>query len=176
MGPMIVLSCSAARFGCGDPVEELIAVSGFDDSRQATRASSLEGPDEGAKPSYAPRLLLSSGAVIRPRRTAVTGPALRQLTRLPRQERYLEWIELARRLKWPEHVLVSVEGASSILCATSSPLAIEATFAGAQRASRIVVEEGETRAWVKGPAGSHVAEIVVPFSRSPHAFSAFAPS
>jgi len=92
-------------------------------------------------------------------------------TNLPRNIRYRKWCDLARQLGWPDRVSVSFDNGPPLTVISSSPLAVEAAFQGAKRARSIVVEESEPSC-LRGEAGGYVAEIVVPFSRSPHAFTA----
>jgi hypothetical protein len=166
------ISCSSAYGLGGDPLAAGIAWSGFDEPMDPNfRATSQNAPGEDESLHYAPRLVLSSGAAIRPRRTSLAGALLEELTRLPRKARYRHWRKVAERLGWPERVALSFDGGPPLTIPSSSPLAVEAAFQGASRTRRIVIEEGAA-AWLPGTEGHHIAEIVVPFSRTPHAFSA----
>ena len=167
---MSAVSCASAHWVSGDPVAAQLALTGFAEPMRATfPATSQPAPDEGGNTSYAPRLKISSGAVIRARRSALTGPSLEQLSRLSRKARYRYWCALAQQLGWPERVSLSFDDGPPLTILSSSPLGVEAAFQGAWRADRLVIEELSTGSPVG--TGNHAIEVVVPFARNPHGFS-----
>lgn len=96
--------------------------------------------------------------------------ALDVLAKLPRRERYERWRAIAKERAWPKLVSVAIGGGRPLVVPTSSPLAVEAAFEGAKGA--VVVEPAELSARVAG----HVADVAVPFARTPHAYSSLTPS
>jgi hypothetical protein len=171
-GWITAVSCSPANVLGEDPLAAAIALTGFDEPMGGHfQASSQPTLGERESVHYAKRLVLSTGATIRPRRTYLGGKPLEELTRLSGKARYLHWCGLADRLGWPERVALSAGGEPPLVLPTSSPLAVEAALQGAWRSQHILVEEADPSDWLAGPHGNHVAEIVVPFSRTPHAFT-----
>lgn len=173
LGRVIVVTSFSANALALDPLAAALALTGFAEPVDAAfqlperpRAT----PEDAPYPS--PRLVLSNGTSIRPRSTLLRGRALDELAATPRNERYGRWRKLAEQLAWGPCVGLSVDGGPSLVLDASSPLAVEAAFEGARQARAILVEEVDVSARIRGRSGHHVADVVVPFSRTPHAFSA----
>jgi hypothetical protein len=173
LGCLSVVSCSAARFLTGDPLASAIALSGFDRPvGTGCHGPRLSVPGESIEARYAPRLLLSSGAMLRPRRTCLEGDTLAQITTVSRRERFRRWRAMAEKHEWPEFVALSLDQGPPLLLSTSSPLALEAAFAGSRGTRTAVVEEAEMAAGIEHDGRHFVTDLLVPFARDLHAFSA----
>jgi hypothetical protein len=155
---VVFAACTAVSVPC-DPMAGPLAVMGF-----------AEGMDDVAAKAPA------NGAFVRTESTSLSEDELKSLTRLPRRERYARWLELAAEFDWPDRVAVAIDGRRPLVVPTSSPLAIEAAFEGSREARAIVVERADTSARIRGATGRHVADVTVPFSRHPHAFTSLKPS
>jgi hypothetical protein len=171
-GKLAVLSLASAAVLDRDAVAASLAQAGFDERVDpAFRAAAWGSPDEGDRVRFAPRLRLPSGGVVRPRRTTLTGEPLRRLAAAGRVERTIEWWRLARELGWPDAVSVSIDGGPSLHVPASSPLGIESLLEGIQHARSVLVEEPDVTARLSVEGRSYVADLVLPFARSPHAYS-----
>jgi hypothetical protein len=89
--------------------------------------------------------------------------------------RWSAWRSLAERLDWPRRITISIDGGPQLFVDSSSPLGVEAAFEGARGARRVLVADADVGGWLESNAGHHVTDIVVPFARSPHAFSSLEP-
>lgn len=172
VGKLAVLSLASAAVLERDAVAASLAQAGFDERVDpAFRAAAWGAPGESDRARFAPRLRLPSGGVVRPRRTTLTGEPLRRLAAAGRVERTIEWWRLARELGWPEAVSVSIDGAPSLHVPAWSPLGTESLLEGIQHAHSVLVEEPDVTARLSVEGASHVADLVLPFARSPHAYS-----
>ncbi len=172
VGKLTVLSLASAAVLDRDDLAASLAQAGFDERVDpAFRAAAWGASEEGDAVRFAPRLRLPSGGVVRPRRTTLTGEPLRRLAAAGRVERTIEWWRLARELGWPEAVSVSIDGAPSLHVPAWSPLATESLLEGIQHAHSVLVEEPDVTARLTADGTSYVADLVLPFARSPHAYS-----
>jgi hypothetical protein len=169
-----LFSFVAADVARGDRVSELLLQTSFRQAPLASfQGSALAESRElrDLRPREAIRL--ASGAVVRPRRTMLTGDALAALVVAQGAERYVRWQRLAREHGWPSLVRLRWEGEQPMLVPAASPLALEAVFerppAGA---TSLAVEDVAGLPWLVDEAGEHHAiELAVPFARSEHAWS-----
>ncbi|MBX3128161.1 MAG: lantibiotic dehydratase [Polyangiaceae bacterium] len=176
VGRLCVLNLTSADVLAGDTVVEQLLYTGFDERvAPGFRASAVMTESEHGPPKHREGLTLSTGAVVRARRTRVAGAHLAPLLAARGPARFALWQALAQRLRWPGRVTLSLDGGTPLLIDPSSPLALEAAFEGARSRAELVVQDADDSAWVQTPRGRHVADVAIPFARSPHAFSALAP-
>ena len=172
IGRMTVLSASSGAVLEHDQLGAWLAQAGFDEPVDPDfRAAALAAPAETGVMSYTPRVALSDGSAIRPRSTAITGAPLAELARADRAGRFAWWRNLAQRLGWPRRMALRVDGGQPFPVDAASPLAVEAALEGVGNARQLLVEEADASAWLAG----HVADVALPFARTPHAFSALRP-
>lgn len=98
-------------------------------------------------------------------------PVQCELNGLPRAERFARWLELANEQGWPKHVTVRIGDDRPLVVPARSPLAVEAAFEGAGE-SAVTIAPADASARIAG----HVADVAVPFARTPHIYSSLRPS
>jgi hypothetical protein len=165
--PWAVLSMGAANLQAHDPVARLLLMTGFHESPgRNQRAVDVPVASELASRRFTPRILLRHGAVLRRRRSLLSGE-LAALAGARGIERFHAWQGLARELDWPEELLVSTGAGEAIRIHRDSPLAVEAAFKGIWPDSPyLVVEEAGVDRGLSIPGmGNHVAELAIPFAR-----------
>lgn len=165
--PWAVLSMGAANLQAHDPVARLLLMTGFHESPgRNQRAVDVPVASELGSCRFTPRILLRHGAVLRRRRSLLSGE-LAALAGARGIERFHAWQELARELDWPEELMVSAGGGEAMRIHRDSPLAIEAAFKGIRPDSPyLAVEEvGVDRGLSIPGMGNHVAELAIPFAR-----------
>jgi len=173
VGRLSVMMLSSAYVLDQDAVAEQLLFTGFQERvGPAFRAAALVEPGEDDTPAHGPSHGLSMGVVIRARRTRLAGAPLARLLAGRGAARFAVWSALARELGWSRRVAVAIDGGPPLLLDPSSPLALEAALEGAGGARAMTVEDEDTGGWL---AGRYVADVVVPFSRRSHAFSALVP-
>lgn len=174
-GPLIALSLSSANALARDALAEQLGSTGFDEPVQpGSRASAWLHSNELLAPRYAPRLALADGPALRPRRTCLSGRSLARLGAARGWEAHREWQHLAEKVGWPTRLLLSRDGAAGLCVELSSPVALEAALEGVGSTALLIAEEPPTAEFLRGPEGNHVADLVCPFRREPHAFSGLA--
>jgi hypothetical protein len=177
VGRLVVVTLCAAYVLTDDLVAAQLLSTGFEEPTGSSfRASSALRPGEEDAPVHGGPWALSTGAVVRERRTCIVGPHLAPLlASTSASSRWSAWRSLAERLDWPRRITISIDGGPQLFVDSSSPLGIEAAFEGARGARRVLVADADVGGWLESDAGHHVTDIVVPFARSPHAFSSLEP-
>lgn len=171
---LLVLSpFSSSDVGAADVVAETLLRSSFRDAPVAQfRAVSLPVDGEVIAPRFTPRVRLPCGAVIRPRRTVITGDELAALLAGIGAQRYAVWCRLAESHRWPAYVTVQRDSGGMLAMPTTSPLALEAVLEGARSSTTMLIVQELDEPWLQLPDGSrHVVELGVPFARTRHAWS-----
>lgn len=171
----VALTCfSPANVGFSEPHLERLLLSSFREVSWLN--SALPTASEMARDRPSPALVLPSGNTIQLRRTFIHGAELSELVAAGRPQRYVLWRALARRHSWPPVVLVAVDGQTALPVVRDSPLAVEAVLRGiGDHTWLLSVDEPLDHTWHLDEKGqAHVFELIVPFSRRRHAWTALA--
>lgn len=145
-----------------DVITRRLMATSFDD--RSTEPAAV--PEAEARPDAA--LDPADDALPRPRATTLTAAEAEHLLAVRGAARFVRWQELVRRHGWSRWVRVSCGARPSLLVPTDGPLALEAVLEGAgagQERPAIVVEEVLDGAWLPGPSGHHLVELVLPVRR-----------
>ena len=170
--PVAVAFFSPLDVGGADPHVERHLLTSFREVPDFT-SERLPFSIELTRANASPRLRISSGDVIRSRRTVISGDLLRDLQRCSRAERFAWWQAEATRRGWPSLVLVGRDAMRPLAVVRDSPIALEAALEGIGEGIQfLTVEEPDERPWLTDKRGdAYIAEIVVPFLRTDHAWS-----
>jgi hypothetical protein len=170
--PLAVHSLTAALVDPGDHAQHLLLLSSLRTPPQIPRGDRLGFRDERTGGRHSPRVRLRGGAVVRTRRTAITGAELQALLACKSADRFARWQRLAADREWPALLLVRRDDEPALLVPRDSPLAIEALFEGAAACLHLHVEEFIDAAWISDNRGQrYVAELALPFVRRTHLWS-----
>jgi thiopeptide-type bacteriocin biosynthesis protein len=164
---------SSSDVAAEDALAEVLLRSSLRDAPVAQfHASSLPVASEVKQPRFTPRVHLPCRAVIRPRRTVITGPELESLLASTGTRRYALWCRLANSYGWPAYVSVQRDSGAMIAMPTTSPLALDAILEGARNAAGMLIVQELDDPWLELADGRrHVVELAVPFTRASHAWS-----
>jgi hypothetical protein len=171
--PFAVFCFASADIGARDRVARQLLWTAFQDAPEPNcRLTVL--PCEKDEPRFTPRICLPGGAVLRPRRTVLSGGRLNALARLNGLERYATWQQLAASYRWPGLLLIQRDDEPPMLVKSNSPLALESLFKGVgDHITSLIVGEVPGRPWLTDAHGRHyMAEIALPFARRAHSWSA----
>jgi hypothetical protein len=173
--PVGVFWFSSAAIASQDPISEQILWTSFQDNPMAIfRAATVPMPIELATPRFTPRILLPGKAVLRPRRTVLSGSILAELVTLDAIDLFARWQQLADEHSWSLLLYVQIEGKPPLLIPRDSPLALESLFKQDLRAQTdwLIVEEVADQPWLVDAQGQHyMAELAIPFARKVHGWS-----
>ncbi|WP_041233196.1 lantibiotic dehydratase [Cylindrospermum stagnale] len=173
--PVAVFWFSSAAVNARDPICEQLLWTTFQDSPRAIfRAATRIMPMELTTPRFTPRVRLPKGAIVRPRRTVLTGQTLAELAKLPGTERFAKWQQLVSQHNWPMLLFLQIEGKPSLLVHRDSPLALESFFKNdvQENTRSLIVEELVNQPWLVDSKGQHyMAELALPFARTEHGWS-----
>ncbi|MCB1745292.1 MAG: lantibiotic dehydratase, partial [Gammaproteobacteria bacterium] len=163
-----IVAPSAADLAGADPLGSLLLATGYGERWPGHQApSKLPVAEELETPRFTPRLCLPGGALLRPRRSLITGSRLRALIRARGADRFRLWQHLSATLGWPALLHLAFDDAEPLTLRRDSPLALEAAFKGATDARVLAVEEAESKPWIRDARGAgYVAEIALPYARS----------
>ena len=169
--PIAVLNASAADVQSGDPLVQVLLTT----SLGATPATSLHAGSllfahEMSGAYSSPAVELTGGAIVRTRRSVLSGTTAEALLRGGPAARFASWSGLARKHGWPELLMLRRPDGLALPLHRDSPIAVDALLQGAGDGF-LVVEDWPAEAWIEGPAGTHVAELAVPFLRERHIWS-----
>lgn len=170
--PLAVHSLTAAVVDPGDHAQHLLLLSSLRTPPQIPRGDRVAFHRELTGGRHSPRVRLRSGAVVRTRRTVLTGSDLQSLLTTRSSARFTRWQQLAADREWPALLLVRRDDEPTLLVPRDSPLAIEALFEGAAKCRHLHVEEFTDAAWISDNHGQrYVAELALPFVRRTHLWS-----
>jgi hypothetical protein len=172
--PIAVFWFSSANVVTSDPISAQLLRTSFQESFAAGfRASALPVDAEVNSPRFSPRIRLPGGAIMRPRRTVLSGRALEDLAQASAAERYAQWQQLAAKHQWPALLNLQREGEPPLLMRRDSPLALESILRGVRdHMKSLIVEELVGAPWLVGADGRrHLVEIALPFFRTAHGWS-----
>jgi hypothetical protein len=171
--PLAVFGFSSANVSVGDPLAEILFYTGFQERPISNVSASTIVSTELVTPHFAPRISLPGGAIIRPRRTVLSGRLLEELTHATPLERYTRWQQLATEQQWPTLLTLQIDEEPPLPIRRDSPLALEALFKSVRVQTRwLVVEELVDAPWLVDSEGQHyMAEIALPFLRAEHGWS-----
>lgn len=173
--PVAVFWFSSAAVNARDFIcEQLLWTTFQDNPRAIFRAATRTMPIELTAPRFTPRVRLPKGAIVRPRRTVLTGQTLAELAKLPGTERFARWQQLASEHGWPMLLFLQIEGKPSLLVHRDSPLALESFFKNDVQENQrsLIVEELVNQPWLVNSKGQHyMAELALPFARTEHGWS-----
>ncbi|MEH1869202.1 MAG: lantibiotic dehydratase [Nostoc sp.] len=173
--PVAVFWFSMAAVNARDPISEQLLWTTFQDNPMAIfRAATVPMPIELTVPRFTPRIQLPKEAIVRPRRTVLSGQVLAELAQLSGIERFARWQQLAAEYGWPMLLNLQIEDKPSLLLHRDSPLALECFFKkDLQKHTRsLIVEELVNQPWLVDAKGQHyMAELALPFARSEHGWS-----
>ncbi|AUT00073.1 hypothetical protein CLI64_06590 [Nostoc sp. CENA543] len=170
--PVAVFWFSSAAIANFDPICEQLLWTTFQDHPMAVfRAATQPMPIELTAPRFTPRVRLPKNAIVRPRRTVLSGQTLTELAQMPAIERFAKWQQLAATYGWPMLLNLQIAGQYSLLIHRDSPLAIESFFKKNLPAQTpwLIVEELVNQPWLVDSQGQHyMVELAIPFARSEH--------
>ncbi|WP_427159571.1 lantibiotic dehydratase [Aliinostoc sp. HNIBRCY26] len=170
--PVAVFWFSSAAIANFDPICEQLLWTTFQDNPMAVfRAATQPMPVELSTPRFTPRVRLPKNAIVRPRRTVLSGQTLTELAQMPAIERFAKWQQLAAEYGWPMLLNLQIAGQYSLLIHRDSPLAIESFFKKNLSAQTpwLIIEELVNQPWLVDSQGQHyIAELAIPFARSEH--------
>ncbi|MEH2073454.1 MAG: lantibiotic dehydratase [Nostoc sp.] len=173
--PVAVFWFSMAAVNARDPISEQLLWTTFQDNPMAIfRAATVPMQIELTTPRFTPRVQLPKEAIVRPRRTVLSGQVLAELTQLTGIERFARWQQLAAEYDWPMLLNLQIQDKPSLLLHRDSPLALESFFKkDLQKHTRwLIVEELVNQPWLVDSKGQHyMAELALPFARSEHGWS-----
>jgi hypothetical protein len=173
--PLLIIVPSAANIAADDPIVRALLIASFRARVLLPYPMSAISYDcELADPHWAPVVRLPTGAIVRWRRTCLSGVELERLIgKQSPSQRYIQWQKLAERYGWPALLTIRRDLAEPLLIPRDSPLALEAALVGSRNRTRlIVIEECETKPWLTGVDGKcFSAEIALPFERHRHFLS-----
>jgi hypothetical protein len=170
--PLAVHSLTAAVVNPGDHAQHLLLLSSLRTPPQIPRGDRVAFRSELTGGRHSPRVRLRGGAVVRTRRTVLTGADLQSLLTTKAATRFARWQRLAADREWPALLLVRRDDEPTLLVPRDSPLAIEALFEGASNCLHLHVEEFTDAAWISDNRGQrYVAELALPFVRRTHLWS-----
>lgn len=172
--PLAVFGFSAANVSGADPLAELLFYTSFQERPIANvAATAFPTSKELTDPYFSPRICLTSGAIIRPRRTVLNGTILEKLVQATPPKRYAYWQKLAKEYDWPELLNLQVDQESSLLLKRDSPLALEALFKSVRKQTQwLIIEELVDLPWLVDAQNQHyIAEMALPFLRAKHGWS-----
>ncbi|MEH2158437.1 lantibiotic dehydratase [Nostoc sp.] len=173
--PVAVFWFSLAAVNARDPISEQLLWTTFQDNPMAIfRAATVPMPIELTTPRFTPRVQLPKEAIIRPRRTVLSGQVLAELAKLDGIERFARWQQLAAEYGWPMLLNLQIEDKPSLLLHRDSPLALESFFKkDLHKHTRwLIVEELVNQPWLVDSKGQHyMAELALPFARAEHGWS-----
>ncbi|MEH2139259.1 lantibiotic dehydratase [Nostoc sp.] len=173
--PVAVFWFSLAAVNARDPISEQLLWTTFQDNPTAIfRAATLPMQIELTAPRFTPRVQLPKAAILRPRRTVLSGQLLAELATLSATELFARWQQLASEYGWPMLLNLQIEGKHSLILHRDSPLSLESFFKkDLQKQTRwLIVEELVNQSWLVDPKGQHyMAELALPFARTEHGWS-----
>ncbi|MFN6541434.1 MAG: lantibiotic dehydratase [Nostoc sp. EkiNYC01] len=173
--PVAVFWFSMAAVNARDPICEQLLWTTFQDNPMAIfRAATVPMSIELTTPRFTPRVQLPKEAIVRPRRTVLSGQVLAELAQLDGIERFARWQQLAAEYGWPILLNLQIEDKPSLLLHRDSPLALESFFKkDLHKHTRwLIVEELVNQPWLVDSKGQHyMAELALPFARSEHGWS-----
>ncbi|WP_392535231.1 lantibiotic dehydratase [Nostoc sp. C117] len=173
--PVAVFWFSMAAVNARDPISEQLLWTTFQDNPMAIfRAATVPMPIELTVPRFTPRIQLPKEAIVRPRRTVLSGQVLAELAQLTGIERFARWHQLAAEYGWPILLNLQIEDKPSLLLHRDSPLALESFFKkDLHKHTRwLIVEELVNQPWLVDAKGQHyMAELALPFARTEHGWS-----
>ncbi|HET9933565.1 MAG TPA: hypothetical protein VFQ35_22825, partial [Polyangiaceae bacterium] len=172
--PLAVFSFASANVGWSDPVCQRLLTTSFRVARLAhLRADSVPFRAELELGKASPEVRIGTGAIVRARRSIITGTALVRWLALDAPARFAEWLRLAEENDWGSFVLVRRDDGHALLVPVQSPLALEAVLEGAAAAHMITIERFSEEAWIRDAEGKrYIAEFAVPFVRARNAWNA----
>ncbi|HIK07980.1 MAG TPA: lantibiotic dehydratase [Trichormus sp. M33_DOE_039] len=170
--PVVVFWFSLGAIASSDPICEQLLWTTFQDNPMAIfRAATQPMQMELTAPRFTPRVRLPQNAILRPRRTVLSGQTLAELAQLPAMERFAKWQQLAAEYSWPILLNLQIAGQHSLLVHRDSPLALESFFKKDLQAQTpwLIVEELVNQPWLVDSQGEHyMAELALPFTRAQH--------
>ncbi|MEH2460160.1 lantibiotic dehydratase [Nostoc sp.] len=173
--PVAVFWFSLAAVNTRDPISEQLLWTTFQDNPMAVfRAVTMPMQIELTAPRFTPRVQLPKEAIVRPRRTVLSGQVLAELAKLIGTERFARWQQLAAEYSWPILLNLQIEDKPSLLLHRDSPLALESFFKkDLQKHTRwLIVEELVNQPWLVDSKGQHhMAELALPFAHTEHGWS-----
>lgn len=173
--PVAVFWFSLGAIASSDPICEQLLWTTFQDNPMAIfRAATQPMQIELTSPRFTPRVRLPQEAILRPRRTVLSGKTLTELAQLPAMERFAQWQQLAAQYHWPMLLNLQIAGQHSLLVHRDSPLAIESFFKNNLHTQTpwLIVEELINQPWLVDSQGKHyMAELALPFTRTQHGWS-----
>ncbi|MEH2027031.1 lantibiotic dehydratase [Nostoc sp.] len=173
--PVAVFWFSLAAVNTRDPISEQLLWTTFQDNPMAVfRALTMPMQIELTAPRFTPRVQLPKEAIVRPRRTVLSGQVLAELAKLIGTERFARWQQLAAEYSWPILLNLQIEDKPSLLLHRDSPLALESFFKkDLQKHTRwLIVEELVNQPWLVDSKGQHhIAELALPFAHTEHGWS-----
>ncbi|MBD2451007.1 lantibiotic dehydratase [Nostoc sp. FACHB-152] len=173
--PVAVFWFSLAAIATFDPICEQLLWTTFQDNPMAVfRAATQPMQIELTTPRFTPRVRLPQDAILRPRRTVLSGEILAELAQIPAMERFAKWQQLAAEYNWPMLLNLQIAGQYSLLVNRDSPLALESFFKKNLQAQTpwLIVEELVNQPWLVDSQGQHyMAELALPFARTEHGWS-----
>lgn len=171
--PVAVFWFSAANISATDPIASNLLYTSFQERPIATPASTVPVAIELATPRFTPRVCLPEGAMIRPRRTVLSGAPLQALMQALPTERYVHWQQLAIEQGWSDLLMLQIDTEPPLLMHRDSPLALEALFKGVRSGTQwVIIEEFVSVPWLTDAHGrQYLSEMAFPFQRSEHGWS-----